>query len=352
MKFGYYILTTYVPELDGDSRELYAHWMEQIDAAENFGFDSFWATEHHFRYFGGMLPNPQMLLAAAAQRTRRMRVGAAVTILPMHDPIRIAEDFAMLDLLSEGRLNFGAGRGMHPFEYQVFGADFKSAQQRLPEALDIVVRAWSDEAFEWKSEHYRYPRLSVYPKPFQKPHPPIYVTANRDPESFKLIGSRGYHLMTLPWIATNELQRERIAAYFDALRENGHAIGDKELFVMYPAYVAESDDQARTEVIQHWHRWREFALQAMNLEPGIGDAYERVVKHLDYDAMVRDSRGIFGGPGKCVEILKSIRDVLGPTHIGIVFHFGGLSQQKVLKSMERFARDVMPAFSKESKIKS
>src|SRR5713226_8684331 len=84
VKFGYYILNTYVPELDGKSPELYAHWLEQIDAAEDLGFDSFWATEHHFRYFGGMLPNPQVLLAAAAQRTKRMRLGAAVTILPMH----------------------------------------------------------------------------------------------------------------------------------------------------------------------------------------------------------------------------------------------------------------------------
>ena len=148
MKFGYYILTTYVPELDGDSRALYAHWLEQIDAAEDLGFDSLWATEHHFRHFGGMLPNPQMLLAAAAQRTKRMRVGSAVTILPMHDPIRIAEDFAMVDLLSDGRLNFGAGRGMHPLEYQVFGADFNNAQQRLPEALDVIVRAWTNEAFD------------------------------------------------------------------------------------------------------------------------------------------------------------------------------------------------------------
>src|ERR1700730_16756227 len=215
MKFGYYILNTYVPKLDGKSPELYAHWLEQIDAAENLGFDSFWATEHHFRYFGGMLPNPQMLLAAAAQRTKRMRIGPAVTILPMHHPVRIAEDFAMVDLLSNGRLNFGAGRGMHPLEYTVFGADFKTAQLRLPEALDIVVRAWTDDAFEWNGKDYRYPKLAVYPKPLQKPHPPIYITANRDPESFQMIGQRGYHLMTLPWVATNEVHATRVELYLE-----------------------------------------------------------------------------------------------------------------------------------------
>ena len=145
MKFGYYILNTYVPELDGESPELYARWLEQIDAAENFGFDSLWITEHHFRYFGGMMPSPPVMLAAAAQRTKKMRLGAAVTILPMHNPLRIAEEFAMVDLLSNGRLNFGAGRGMHPAEYAVFGYDWSNAQSRLPEALDLVI-----SSLEWR----------------------------------------------------------------------------------------------------------------------------------------------------------------------------------------------------------
>jgi len=343
MKFGYYILNTYVPELDGESPELYSHWLEQFDAAEDLGFDSLWVTEHHFRYFGGMTPNPQLLLAAAAQRTKRMRLGTAVTLLPMHHPIRIAEDFAMVDLISGGRLNFGAGRGMHPLEYLVFGYDWNNAQQRLPEALDIVLRAWSGEEFEWQSEHYCFPKLRVYPRPLQKPHPPVYVTANRDPESFQMIGRRGHHLMTLPWLFTNELQRTRVEQYFEALRAGGHTVDGKEVFVMYPAYVGDSDAQARAEVIAHWHCWRGFALEALGLDPSKGEPYHKIINHLDYDAMIRDSRAVFGGSEACLRILKRIIETVGPTHIGLVFHFGGLSQARVLKSMERFARQVMPA---------
>jgi alkanesulfonate monooxygenase SsuD/methylene tetrahydromethanopterin reductase-like flavin-dependent oxidoreductase (luciferase family) len=290
-----------------------------------------------------MLPNPQLLLTAAAQRTQRMRLGSAVSLLPMHHPIRVAEDFAMLDLLSNGRVNFGAGRGMHPLEYATFNADWNTAQLRLPEALDIVVRAWIGGEFEWSGDHYRYPKLTVYPKPLQKPHPPIYVTANRDPESFQMIGRRGYHLMTLPWIATNELQRTRVEMYFKALREGGHSAESKEVFVMYPAYIGDGDAQARAEVLEHWHRWRGFALEALNLDPSKGEAYRKIFHHLEYDAMVGDSRGIFGGPDTCMRILKRIAEIVAPTHIGLVFHFGGLSQDKVLKSMDRFARLVMPA---------
>jgi natural product biosynthesis luciferase-like monooxygenase protein len=342
VKFGYYLLNTYVPELDGESPELYAHWLEQIDAAEDMGFDSLWVTEHHFRYFGGMMPSPSVLLSAAAQRTRNMRLGAAVSILPMHNPLRIAEEFAMVDLLSNGRVILGAGRGMHPMEYSVFHADWNSAQQRLPEALDIVIKAWTGDEFEWAGTHYRFPKITVYPKPVQKPHPPVYVTANKDPESFQMVGRRGHHLMTLPWIATNEIQRPRVEQYWDALRAGGHTVLDKDVFVMYPAYIGASDAEARADVLEHWNRWRGFALAALNLEPN-SEAHQRVLGHLDYDAMVKDSRGVFGGPETCARIIKKIGEVVGATHIGLTFHFGGLSQSKVLKSMQRFAREVLPA---------
>ena len=340
MKFGYYILNTYVPELDGDSSVLYEHWLEQIAAAESLGFDSLWVTEHHFRHFGGMMPSPSVILAAASQRTQRMRLGAAVSILPMHNPLRIAEEFAMVDQLSRGRLLFGAGRGMHPTEYEVFGADWNDAQKRLPEALDIVARAWSGEEFEWQSAHYRFPKLKVFPQPRQTPHPPIYITANRDPESFQMIGRRGHHLMTLPWIATNEQQRPRVEMYWKALGEGGHDVSAREVFTMYPIYVGESDEQARSEVVEHWHRWRDFALAALNLVPG-SENHQRVFDHLDYDAMVRDSRGVFGSPESCARILKQIIEVVGTNHVGLTFHFGGLAQDRVLRSMARFSSSVM-----------
>ena len=288
------------------------------------------------------MPSPSIILAAAAQRTKRLRLGAAVSILPMHNPLRVAEEFAMVDQLSRGRLNFGAGRGMHPTEYAVFGYDWNNAQKRLPEALDIVIRAWSGAEFEWQSEHYRFPKLRVFPQPMQKPHPPIYVTANRDPESFNMIGQRGHHLMTLPWVATNEEQRVRVEMYWGALRAAGHPIEQREVFTMYPVYVSESDERARCEVIEHWHRWRAFAMEAQNITLE-NPAYQRVFGHLDYDAMVRDSRGIFGGPETCVRVLKRIIETVGTTHIGLTFHFGGLPQDRVLGSMERCARAILPA---------
>jgi alkanesulfonate monooxygenase SsuD/methylene tetrahydromethanopterin reductase-like flavin-dependent oxidoreductase (luciferase family) len=271
-----------------------------------------------------------------------MRLGAAVSLLPLHNPLRIAEEYARVDQLSAGRVCFGAGRGMHPEEYEVFGQEYITAQLRLPEAIDIVMRAWSGEEFESQSVHYKHRKLKVYPQPYQKPHPPIYVTANRDPESFAMIGKRGHHLMTLPWIATNEEQRPRVEWYFDALRAAGHSITDKDVFTMYPIYVGDSDAQAKSEVVEHWHNWRSFALEATGALPGTA-AFETRSPHLSYDAMVRDSRGVFGSPETCARILKRIIETVGTNHIGLTFHYGGLSQERVLQSMERCAKLVLPA---------
>ena len=343
MKFGYYLLNTYVPELDGASPELYARWLEQIDAAEDLRFDSLWVTEHHFRFFGGMLPNPQLLLTAAAQRTRKLRLGSSVSLVPMHHPIRIAEDFAVLDLLSNGRVNFGAGRGMSSHDYGVFGANWDTAQARLLEELEIIRRAWTDDVLEWDGEYYHYHGLTVRPKPRQQPHPPIYVTAQKDPDSFQTAGRRGYHLMTVPWIFTNEIQRTRVKLYLEALRESGHSEKNHEVFVMYPAYVGESDGEARADAFEPWHRWRAFVLQELGIDPSKGSLYDERLSHFSYDTMVAQNRAIFGGPETCVRHLQRIREIVGTTHIGLTFHFGGLSQEKILKSMERFSRYVMPA---------
>ena len=177
----------------------------------------------------------------------------------------------------------------------------------------------------------------------QQPHPPIYITANRDPESFNMIGRRGHHLMTLPWIATNEEQRPRVEMYqIGASRRPAIGPTTKTSSPCIRSMSATATHKRAREVIEHWHRWRGFALDALGTAPGT-PAYERMFGHLDYDAMVRDSRGVFGGPETCARIFKRIVDVVGTTHIGLTFHFGGLSQDKVLKSMERCAQSVLPA---------
>ena len=156
---------------------------------------------------------------------------------------------------------------MSTAEYAVFEREWDTAQPRLEEALDVIRMAWTEESVEWEGEHYRYHGLTVRPKPAQQPHPPIYVPANKDPDNFRMIGRHGYNLMTLPWITGNPEQRPRIEIYLESLRNAGYSEDDHDIFVMYPAYVGEDDRQARDEVEDAWHRWREFALEEIRMDP-------------------------------------------------------------------------------------
>src|SRR5438046_1277645 len=165
MKFDYYVLNTHVPAVDGEASELYAKWFEQVALAEELGFECAWFTEHHFRAFGGMLPSPPMLMAALAQRTRRIRLGTAVVILPLHHPIQVAEELAMLDVLSGGRLDVGVGRGMGTQYFDVFGAVAETAQEKMEEQVALLQAAWSQPEFSWNGKFYQCPQpITVLPR--------------------------------------------------------------------------------------------------------------------------------------------------------------------------------------------
>jgi natural product biosynthesis luciferase-like monooxygenase protein len=340
MRFGLYTLNTYAAETDGDGGRLYGRVMEQIDAAEALDFDAYWCTEHHFQYFGGMIPNPQLVLAAAASRAKRLRLGTAVSLLALHDPLRIAEDFAVLDCLSGGRVEFGAGRGMYEEDYRFFGKDWSNAQDRLKEALQLVRRAWTTDPLEWQGEHYRVAPVTVLPRPLQRPHPRMWFTASRDPASFRWAGENGLHLLTVPWIIPLEVSRDLIAQYRQAWAGSGRPPDEARVFSMFPIHVSDSPPQARREAEPAWHIWRDYSIAK---SPGNTPEQRLAQAQLrDYDFVRREGRAIIGTPDECVTLLQGALDLVQPTDVGLCFHFGSLTQPAVLHSMELFAREVRP----------
>jgi len=333
VKFDYYILNTYVPEADGPGQRLYANWLEQVLLAEELGYDVAWITEHHFRPFGGMLPNPQVMMGALAAQTSRIRLGTAVSILPLHHPLRIAEDLAMLDNISRGRIDVGVGRGMPHVEYEIYGADWPNAQDWLEEEIAILQGAWTQTPFTWQGKHYSYEKpITVMPPPVQQPHPPIWVTANRDAEHFRWIGRHGLNLMTLPWILPKyELSRELIGVYREGLREGGHQVEDHDVLAMFPVPVSETAELARKRAEGPWAAWKELAF---------GERGSEVLGRGTYDVMVDEGRAVFGEPDTCQQQIRRLADSLGLTHVACVFHFGGMPQADVLASMRLFASEV------------
>ena len=342
MEFGYYILNTYVPELDGTAADVYSRYFEQVEAAEAVGFEAVWATEHHFRYFGGLTPNPQMLLTALSARTRRLRLGSSVSIMPLHTPLRVAEDFAMLDVLCGGRVEFGAGRGMMHSGYRGFGRSWDDAQDRMKEAVAVVDRAWTRESLIFEGQYYRYRDVTVLPRPLQQPRPPIWVTANVDPESFRWIGEQGYDLMTLPWLFPPDATAARVQLYHEARAAAGHP-GRGRVLAMYPTHVAATTAQARAQAEPAWANWRAFIMQELADMPGRAEQAAQRERMLEYDNMVAERRAIFGDVEECVATVRWLAETFGITHLGLTFHFGGLDHAAGLRAVELWGRQVAPA---------
>jgi len=336
VKFDYYIFTPYVPELDGDGPALYRKWLEQVDLCEELGYDCVWITEHHFHHFGGMLPNPQVIMAAMTQRTKRVRLGTAVTLLPLHNPLRIAEDIAMLDILSSGRIEVGVGRGMEWLNFQAFGSEWATAQERVIEGIDILKDAWTKEDCVWNGRFFQTDRpITVLPKPVQQPHPPIWMTANRDPEHFRWIGEHGLHLMTIPWVLPDlGMSREFIAEYRAGLRSAGHDPSQFEVLGLFPVYVADTRDQALQEFGPHWTNMRRIATEARG----------GVRQEPEFEALVAANRAMLGDPDSCRRQLDKVAD-LGLTRIALHTHVGGLAQERVLKSLRLFITRVAPVLA-------
>ena len=189
MKFGMF---DQLPCADWQSPfQRYQEVLEQIQLGDELGFGNVWLAEHHFSPETCLTPSPLMLASAAAQRTKRIRLGVAVNLLPYHDPIRMAEDIATLDLISNGRAEFGVGRGASPSHSKGFHIPQEENRERFLESLvRFILEAWTQDEFSFKGKYYSADNLRVVPKPLQKPHPSIRIASNSQ-DTFELVGKLG-----------------------------------------------------------------------------------------------------------------------------------------------------------------
>ena len=198
-----------VPAVRAGEPEPFETLMEQVELAEELGYDAVWFTEHHFSQYGrAAVP---VLAAQAIERTSRLRISTAVVVLPFHHPVRVAEDWATLDHLSRGRVDVGIGRGNQPAEFKGFDVPMDEAEQRFSEALDILRRAWTEESFSYDGKFWRFPEIEVLPKPYTKPHPPLWQAALSDYTVQKVI-DRGINGLIGPYLCPYETLKTN---YFD-----------------------------------------------------------------------------------------------------------------------------------------
>ena len=197
MKFGLFVLPSWANEGKGDQSRILGEMVEQVQYAEELGFDSVWLAEHHFcRY--GIVPNALSMAMYVAARTEKIRIGTGVSVLTFHNPIFMAEEAALVDALSNGRLDFGVGRGQVVYEYNNFKVDYDSRTVRFQEIVDIILGLWSTPGFTYHGEYYQVDDLTVTPSPVQVPHPPMYLAVSRTPASVDVAVSRDLPILTSP----------------------------------------------------------------------------------------------------------------------------------------------------------
>lgn len=337
VRFGVHYLTTYLPELDGTAQDFYRHLFEQIQTAEELGFADAWVTEHHFHEFGGLIPNPPVFLAALAQATSRIHLGVAISVLPLNNPLQNAEAYAMVDLLSDGRLELGVGRGANPEEYEDYRIGYEDSPLRLREHAEVLRQAWSDEPVSFHGQLYEYENVRVLPKPVQRPHPPIWVGASRSDDTFRWAGENGFNLMTLPYTYEPSVLLHWYGVYQDALREHGHDPARREVLGKFHVYVGENDSRARTEAGPFWLNYQRlhFTRGAWTL------SHQQTVE--DYAAEVERGHIIAGDPARCIDLIERYREAYPLTTFSGQFHYGGMPQDMALRSLRLFAEQVMPA---------
>jgi alkanesulfonate monooxygenase SsuD/methylene tetrahydromethanopterin reductase-like flavin-dependent oxidoreductase (luciferase family) len=216
-----------------------------VDAAERWGLDAVWLAELHFSPKRAVLSAPLTVATAIAARTSRIKIGTAVQVLPLCHPLRLAEEAATVDHVSHGRLIFGVGRSGFARTYDAYGVPYAESRERFAETLEIVRRAWTQESFSFEGDHFQFHDVTVVPKPYQKPHPPIRVAAT-SPDTFPSIGAQGYAIFAAVRLGTLSELAPNIAAYRAAYREAGHP-GKGEVFLRIPVYVADTVDRAYDE---------------------------------------------------------------------------------------------------------
>lgn len=280
--------------------DVYRRALDRIEVMDRSGYDAVWLAEHHFTGYS-VCPSVHVMAAHVAARTSRLRVGTAVTLAALYHPLRIAEEVALLDELTGGRINWGAGRGFDPREFSVFGVPTEESTERFREAVEIVLAAWTNEKLTFEGRFHRYQDVEVLPKPRQQPHPPTWVAAT-SPGAVEWAASRGFSILMDPHSAHLEIGR-KLALYHDGLEKHGFESAGRDIPIGRLVAVAESDDEAEA-IARRAARWTAGAYlpkEALaQFRPG-----EAEVDPVDH---YMDDVVIHGSPERVVDQLLALED--------------------------------------------
>ena len=332
--------------------DVYEQHLSEAELAEKLGYGSYYTIEHQNSHVG-QITAPSVYLAALAQRTSRLRFGVMIYQLPFYNPVRLAQEAAMLDHLSRGRLEFGTGIGVSEHEFIRWNLPFFERQKMSTEALEIIVKAWTQDEVTYQGEYWQFDEALPAPKPYQQPHPPIWVGAH-SPASMEFAAKNNYHVSQN--IDVDPVIAEKFEYFRKVWRECEHPDPMPRTFLMRAVHVAETDEKAREEAEQHLLVSRSLGRAEIakthigfkgNEDTPTSRELGRVFQGMSssYDFWIDNGLALVGSPETVIRKLKEQHQLVGYDIFCANHRFGPLPHEHSLKSLKLFGEEVIPAFA-------
>jgi alkanesulfonate monooxygenase SsuD/methylene tetrahydromethanopterin reductase-like flavin-dependent oxidoreductase (luciferase family) len=350
------------------------NYREHLDAwalMEELGFDGIGFNEHHTSPYG-LMTSPNIMAAAASQRLSRMQILIYGNLLPIHDPLRLAEELAMLDCLTGGRLISGVARGI-PREYKAYNVNLADSRARFEEAWEIIKRAWSEEVFSYEGKFWSYKDVAIWPRPVQQPRPRVWVPVTTSQESLEW-AAREDAPITPGAVGTLAARRDMVRYYAACLAKEGRSITPEHVVTPASVYIADSREQALREAgpymlyffhtlfshgnISNVGRQREAGYVREEglgwLSPENRDDFLRALqgfRHVTMEDLKRNERLCWGSPTEVRDALLGLAEALGSNILLVQFNQGAMPHEMFVRQIRRFASDVLPDLRKHTMTK-
>jgi alkanesulfonate monooxygenase SsuD/methylene tetrahydromethanopterin reductase-like flavin-dependent oxidoreductase (luciferase family) len=338
--------------------QLYNRYLDELEYGEVLGFDGVAVNEHHQTAYG-LMPSPVVMASALARRTKKVKIAILGSALPLREhPITVAEEHAMIDVITGGRLISGFVRGIGA-EYHTFGINPTISHDRFHEAHDLIVQAWTRPGpFSFTGRHYNLEYVNLWPRPFQTPHPPIWVPSQGSKETIDWAALPDHRYTYLQTFSPAAVVEKYLQAYRDTAQGYGYEAADSQLGWAVPVYVSDTDEQARKEAKVHFELFRNRLLKMpieMLLPPGYTsrDSLKNLMKakaslsqELTIDKAIEMGMFVCGTANTVRQMLEDHWSKMHFDNLLTMMHFGSLPQDLTKRSMEMFAKDVLPHIQK------
>lgn len=350
MRFGINFFPTVGPD-EKNAAQYYDECLALCELADELGYSSVKTVEHYFFAYGGYSPDPVIFLTAAAMRTKNIRLVTGAVIPAFSHPAQLAGKLAMLDNISHGRLDVGFARAFLPDEFEAFKISMEESRPRFEEGMEACKRLWSEEDVTWEGKFFQFGPVTMLPRPYQKPHPPMWVAATFTPESFEKAGRNGHNLMIVPYVSTRDKVAELLDLYRRSWREAGHEPGKEQIQMSYHCYLAEDGDEARANGKLYFEDYTNKMLEAVSawsrMKTDQYRGYEHLVEQVKkntYEDALRDTKVFVGSPAEVAEQVADVHSWYGGVEPSLQINYGNMPAAESERSMRLFAEHVMPKF--------